>query len=103
MMLWRIYVLPISVVLFRSFSFPRFDCAMRVWDLGLLAGGIEPALLALEIGSVVLTTASPGSLIWLLFISAQAFSDSPCFFHQTLSALSAFYCASETHLLSLSV
>lgn len=75
----------------------------RVWDLGLLTRNRTCTACIGNWKRGVNHRLPRGVLIWLLFISARAFSDSPCFFHQTVSALSAFYCASETHLLSLSL
>lgn len=77
-----------------------FDCATQHVGSWFPPQGLNPHCLRWRRG--VDHCLTRGLLIWLLFMSAWAFSDSPCFFHQTLRNLPTSHCAPETRLPFLS-
>lgn len=78
-----------------------FDCATQHVGSWFPPQGLNPHCLRWRRG--VDHRLTRGLLIWLLFMSAWAFSDSPCFFHQTLGNLPTSHCAPEARLPFLSL
>lgn len=71
------------------FSFLTVPC--RVWDLGLLTRN-RTCTACIGNWKRGVNHRLPRSPYLAPFHICTGFSDSPCFFHQTLRALSAFYC-----------
>ena len=78
-----------------------FDCATQHVGSWFPHQGLNPHCLHWRRG--VNRRLTRGVLIWFLFMSARTFSDSRCFFHQTLSNLSTSCCAPETVYCPVSV